>query len=90
MADVIDLMSVAKVDPSAFKAVVADSRKAAEFGLTSAQLDMLKKLDPKEIGVLVEAIEARLRTGPVAGTNACPGTFACFGGKAAEAMSKVR
>ena len=85
MADVYDLLSLGKVDPAAMKAVLADKKKVAEFGLSSVELEAIKKMDPEHVRMIVGAIEDRLRFGPVAGTNACPGTFACFSEKLAGA-----
>jgi len=88
MPDVFDLLSLARVDTATFKAILADERKVAEFGLTSAQLEAIKKMDPNHLRLIVDAIEERLRVGPVAGTNACPGTFACIGGRPAERIPR--
>lgn len=88
MADLYDLLNLVKADPTAMKRVLADRKRVAEFGLTSAELGALKKMDPEHLRVILESIEERLRVGPVAGTNACPGTFACFDKPAAAARRR--
>jgi hypothetical protein len=77
MSDIFDLLSLAKISPEAFKAILTDTKKVASFNLSSDELATIKKLDPSHIRVIMDAIESRLRGSPVAGTNACPGTFAC-------------
>ena len=79
MPDIIDLLNLMKSNPQAVKSM--DAKKLAEYNLTSAELEKIKTLDPALVKRVVAAIDAKLRVGPVAGTNACPGTNACFGGK---------
>lgn len=81
MANIYDLLALGRTDPEILKAVLADEKKVSEFGVTSAQLETLRSMDPEHVRVIMRAIDERLRVGPVAGTNACPGTFACFGAK---------
>ncbi len=80
MADFIDLIRIGKDDPEYLKSVLADKEKVAEFELTSAELEALKRLDPETIRVIVDSLEERLRTRPAASTQACTdGTNACVG-----------
>ena len=80
MPDLYDLLSVVKADPNALKKILEDKKQVNLYALKSDQLEALKKMDPEHIKMILEGIEYRLRVGPVAGTNACPGTFACIGG----------
>jgi hypothetical protein len=79
MPDLYDLLNVVKADPAAMKKILEDKKQVASYSITSEQLGVLKGMTPEHIKLIVEGIESRLTTGPVAGTNACPGTFACVG-----------
>jgi|GEM_PF-2378444 len=78
MIDFIDLIKKGKDDPDYLKSLISDDEKIKELQLTSAELDVLKKLDPESIKVIMENIEKGLRTRQLAGTDACTGgTWAC-------------
>jgi len=78
MNDFIDLIKKGKDDPAYLKSIITDKKKIKNFELTSAELDVLKKLDPESIKVIVENIEKRARLSGLADTRACTGgTYAC-------------
>lgn len=81
MPDIYDLLSLGQRDPEMMKAILNDDQKIKEFKISSAHLVKLKKMDPELVKVIVDSIDARISGSPVAGTNACPGTFACFDSK---------
>ena len=78
MADLYDLLRLAQADPEAMKKILADKKKYAVFGLTSAQLSAIKKLKANQIKSALLAIDKRISEGPIAGTNACPGASRCI------------
>jgi hypothetical protein len=78
MVDFIDLIRIGKDDPEYLKSVLEDKEKVAKFELTSAELEVLRKLDPNTIKVIVDSLEEKLRIRPVASSQACTGgTNAC-------------
>lgn len=81
MPDIYDLLSLGQRDPELMKAILEDEKKIREFKISSAHLEKLKKMDPELVKVIVDSIDTRISGSPVAGTNACPGTFACFDSK---------
>ena len=81
MNDFIDLIKKGKDDPEYLKSILADDEKVKELQLTSAELDVLKKLDPDSIKTIVEKIEEHTRRLALASTRACSGgADACTGG----------
>lgn len=78
MADLIDLICIGRDDPKYLKSVLEDKEKIAGFQLTSAELGVLKRLDPETIRIIMDNLEKKLRLRQIASTQACSGgTFAC-------------
>jgi hypothetical protein len=78
MADFIDLIRMGRDDPKYLKSVLEDKEKLAGFQLTSAELGVLKKLDPDAIRTIMDNLEKKLRLRQIASTQACTGgTNAC-------------
>ena len=74
--DIIDVIRLSNADPSILK----DEKRLTEFRLTTSELEVVRKLDPNTIRVLVEGIERLIRERAVASSQACTGgTQACVG-----------
>lgn len=67
MADFMDLLKKADANPEEFKKIVKDEHKLAEFGLTSAELEVVKKMDPQTL----KTIAGRIAQRELAGSQAC-------------------
>lgn len=76
--DFLDLIRIGRDDPEYLESILAEKKKLAKFELTSAELDVLKKLDPETIRTIVDGIEKNIRLRALASSQACTGgTNAC-------------
>jgi len=89
MPDIIDLLKIGKTDPGSMINVINNEEEIARYTVTSKDLEVIRTMEADTIRVIVDSIENRINRQEVAGTNACPGTFACFdSSKIAEAKVK--
>ena len=67
MADFIDLLKKAETDPVEFKKISKEEDKLAEYNLTSAELEVVKKMDPQAL----KTIASRIAKRELASSQAC-------------------
>ena len=67
MADFLDLLKKAESNPEEFKKITSEQDKLAEYNLTSAELDVIKKMDPQAL----KTIAGRIAKRELAGSQAC-------------------
>ena len=67
MGDFIDLLKKADTNPEDFKKIVKDEEKLADFGLTSVELEVVKKMDPQAL----KTIASRITKRELASSQAC-------------------
>jgi len=83
MADFVDLIKKADVDPESFEAIMREDVKLAEYSLTSDELSVIKRLDPQAI----RTIAHRIRQKEVASSQACQ---ACADAPRLERLAQPR
>ena len=67
MGDFIDLLKKAETDPEEFKKITSEGTKLAEYNLTSAELEVVKKMDPQAL----KTIASRIKKRELASSQAC-------------------
>ncbi len=76
--DFLDLIRIGKEDPEELKSIMADKKRLVDFDITSAELAVIKKLEPEAIKTIVDGIEKNVRRKQIASSQACSGgTQAC-------------
>ena len=74
--DIIDVLRLARTDPS----LLADEKRLGQLGLSTADLAVVRKLDPEVVRRLAEQLELKIRGSELASSQACTGgTQACVG-----------